>query len=70
MVDQTPVDRAEDPFSIFKSLTGKVGGYLKIWRGLFLKVFIENVSLTALKCNLQSRKWFDEKELDIRLVAV
>ena len=36
----------------------------------FLKVFIENVSLTALKCNLQSRKWFDEKELDFRLVAV
>jgi len=35
MVDQTPVDRAEDPFSIFKSLTGKMVGYLKMWRGLF-----------------------------------
>ena len=49
MVDQTPVDRAEDPFSIFKSVAGKVAAYLKMWRGLFFQVFLEYVSLTALK---------------------
>jgi hypothetical protein len=43
-VDQTPVDRAEDPFSIFKSLAGKSGRLLEYAKGSFLKVFIENVS--------------------------
>ncbi len=33
------MDRAEDPFCIFKSLTGKMGGYLNMRRGLFFKGF-------------------------------